>query len=309
MLAALERREPFLGEPVIAARALLLTEERHASLAEKQTTFAISDDGLHVGMLHGFTGTPWEDVVEQAITHCREYSLDLLVIDSFDKWTLADENSAQEVVASMRPLMAAASDGLGVVVIHHSRKQKGRHATGVRGSTAFTGAVDVVAELDHGPEEVGGRVLRFTSRFAGAPEPLSITMDALSGGIQGGDLSAAMACAEKETVLSAVTKAWQGWKQIAETVQIRSSRVRAYLATLADENAIERAGSGKKGDPYLFRVRLGAPPATEPDTDSPTASATPEIRVPGSGHAQPDGSAVQNTTDSEEAAPGEQSER
>jgi predicted ATP-dependent serine protease len=218
MLAALERGEPFLGEPVIPARALLLTEERHASLAEKQTTFGLSDDGLHVGMLHTVVGIPWEDVIDQSIVHCREHSLGLLIIDSFDKWTLADENSAQEVVAAMRPLMAAASEGLAVIVVHHSRKQKGRHATGVRGSTAFTGAVDVVAELDHGSEDVGGRLLRFTSRFADAPEPLSVTLDTPEGRLEAGDLSAAMAQAERETVLSAVTEEWQGWKAIAEIV-------------------------------------------------------------------------------------------
>jgi len=158
-------RMAMLGLPVRAGRTLLLSEERESTLAEKANCFQVVDD-LHILCRHEVRALSWPEVVADALIYCRAQSIDLLVVDTFDKWGGHDENSPGQVVEALRPLVDAAGEGLAVVLVHHQRKSPGSYGEAVRGSNALTGGVDVVVELER---ESNIRVLRSVSRFRGTP--------------------------------------------------------------------------------------------------------------------------------------------
>jgi len=178
MTKALASGQPFLGRKTTPARTLLLTEERAMSLNEKRKLFAIGDDDVHILMRHEAVGMPWKLTMRLACTHCRKHGLQLLVIDSWDKWatTRSDaENSAGDTLANLAPVMDAAATGLAVAIVHHQRDAPGRHGARLRGSNALAGGADVILELERSEIEDANpadRIVRGTSRLLGTPAEL-----------------------------------------------------------------------------------------------------------------------------------------
>src|SRR5262249_51904522 len=157
-----------------ARGVLLLTEERRDTLAEKARILGLMDEALPVYVLTraDVRDMPWAEVVRQAMTFCRANGLDVLIVDTLDRWTglRGDaENAAGAVNEAMEPLQFAAAAGLAVLAVSHQRKSGGEYGEAVRGSNAFTGSVDVVIELERPSRtlQLGGhaRVLRAVSRF------------------------------------------------------------------------------------------------------------------------------------------------
>jgi hypothetical protein len=189
MLSLLAQGLPFLGCKTTKARALLLTEERQATLQEKRRLFGLGDDDLHILMRHESVGAPWLPTVRQASEYCREHELALLVIDSWDKWIVQrsggeSENSASDTLANVGPLMDVAGDGLAVLTVAHQGKQRMRYGEALRGSNAFAGAQDVIAELERSEDEnakPGDRVLHCVSRLSSTPETLTYTWNQPTG--------------------------------------------------------------------------------------------------------------------------------
>jgi len=157
---------PLLGLSVSGGQTLLLSEEREASLSEKANDLHVAE-GLHILCRQDVRMLSWPEVIDDALLYCRAQSIDLLVVDTFDKWGGHDENHPGQVVEALQPLLLAAAEGLAVLILHHQRKAAGSYGEAVRGSNALTGGVDVVMEL----ERAGSiRVLRSLSRFRSTPE-------------------------------------------------------------------------------------------------------------------------------------------
>ena len=181
LVASALRGEAFLGLEAKAGGVLILTEERRDTLAEKARILGLMDEQVSVYVLPrgDVRDSPWPEVVRQAMTCCREHDPDVLVVDTLDRWTglRGDaENAAGAVNEAMEPLLFAAAAGLAVLAVSHQRKSGGEYGEAVRGSNAFTGAVDVVIELERPSRtlQLGGhaRVLRAVSRFSTTPEEL-----------------------------------------------------------------------------------------------------------------------------------------
>ena len=134
-------------------------------------------------MRHDAGTTPWPEVVRQAMAYCARHELGLLVVDTFDRWTglRGAENAAGAVNEALEPLQYAAAAGLAVLLVSHQRKSSGEFGEAVRGSSALTGGVDVVVELERPSRalELGShaRVLRAVSRFSSTPEELYVELD------------------------------------------------------------------------------------------------------------------------------------
>src|SRR5262249_2229133 len=125
-------------------------------------------------------GVPWEQVVVQAIAECERLDAKLLVVDTlgqFAGFKGDDENSSGAVLAAVKPLQVAASSGIAVLLIHHDRKSGGEVGDSGRGSSALTGAVDIVLSVrrpdGQGPE-TPVRVIRALSRFDETPPEMII---------------------------------------------------------------------------------------------------------------------------------------
>ena len=272
LLAQLVAGEPFGGLETQAAGVLLLSEERRDTLAEKARILGIvsfppptSPSGgndknrpLHVLMRHDAGAVAWPELVRQAMTYCHQHKLGVLVVDTWDRWTSLrgdSENAAGAVNEALEPLQYAAASGLAVLIVTHQRKSAGEFGDAVRGSNALTGGVDVVVELERPLASFAlgahARVLRAVSRFSSTPEELFLELDEVNNGftvIESPDQ--VKAAAERMRVADVAVGGTS--KEIAEAVELPEPTVRRHLKALQEAGHLERAGSGKRGDPFRW---------------------------------------------------------
>jgi predicted ATP-dependent serine protease len=256
-IAALEQGRSFLDCPTIPTKALMLSEEREQTLAEKRQLYLDGADPLLL-MRHEQGQRTWSEVIEQARAYCAEQDIGVLVIDTWDKWTGLrgdDESKSGSVIEALEPLMLAAGDGLAVLIVAHQRKAAGKHGEAVRGSNAITGGVDVIIELERAPEELGRRMrmLRAESRFTATPEELVGELTEDGGYIAQGELEQVRRQAEGE-VIAQVVEAGPGstTEDLAEASDIAAATMARRLKNAFDDRLVARKGSGRKGDPYRW---------------------------------------------------------
>ena len=250
LLAAIAEGRPFLGRGTKRVRALVLSEEPREAIKAKVARFG---GDVHHGIsrldLRTFV---WADQIDAATTHAKEHDLGLLVIDTFaDLAGLRgdEENDAGAVLAAIDPVKRAAEEGLAVLLVHHQRKAGGRHGAGVRGSSAFVAAVDIVAELDRGGKNTA-RMLKFESRYSSETR---VALELTSGGY------VANGNREEEDFVRILAVVDQ--TGVASTPDIKSaveshmsrSTVENRLAKMTEIGLIARVEtSGSRSDPHLW---------------------------------------------------------
>ncbi len=254
LLAALQDGTPFLGRATRQTKTLLLTEERPATLAEKQRRWGLRDDSVHVLMRHQASALSWPEILAEAVEYCAQHGIQLLVIDTFDKWVGLGgdaENSSGAVNAAVQPLLEAAGTGLAVMLVTHQRKAPGRNGDAVRGSNALAGAVDVIIEVERvhqGARNV--RQLTSVSRFAGTPESLSFSYG--PDGFDTFDLEAASADARSDRILGLLGADPLTTTEVATAAgESKIATGKALTELLASGKAV-RLGQGVRGDPQTW---------------------------------------------------------
>ncbi len=149
--------KPFLGEPTKKSGVVFLTEQSDASFIE-----ALEDAGLlehEAFVILGYSdvfGVPWPEVVDVAVAKALELGYQVLMIDTIGQFAGLKgdaENNAGAALEAMRPLQEAAAKGLAVGFTRHERKSGGEIGNSGRGSSAYSGAVDLIL------------ILRTTNRF------------------------------------------------------------------------------------------------------------------------------------------------
>jgi DNA-binding transcriptional ArsR family regulator len=274
LLADVAGGEPFVGLETSRGGVLLLTEERRDTLAEKARILGLirfrhapspmsggNESALvHALMRHDAGGTTWPEIVRQAMAYCAQHELAILVVDTFDRWTglRGDaENAAGAVNEALEPLQYAAASGLAVLLVSHQRKSIGEFGEAVRGSTALTGGVDVVVELERPSRalQLGGqaRVLRAVSRFSSTPEELYLELHE-HGFAPIESPEQVRADSERERVPTALEAIGEPApaEALAEELELPKSTVRRHLRTLLERGVVVRDGAGKKNGPYLW---------------------------------------------------------
>jgi predicted ATP-dependent serine protease len=252
LLQALEIGSPFLGLETAGRGALVLTEETGTTLGEKTKAFRLDELPRLQGIPREQSfGLAWERLVAAAVASAEANDLGLIVVDTFPglaELEGEDENTAGAVLAKLRPLQAAATRGLSVLIVGHERKSGGRYGSGVRGSNALVGAVDVVAELRRiGRAEENARALTMVSRYADTPPRLNFELAA--GGFR---LREAKPVSGQERTLEALQAAGCATaEEIADQTKQDKTTVVRHLGTVDD---LVISGTGKRGDPKLYCV-------------------------------------------------------
>jgi AAA domain len=259
LLAALTRGEPFLGRPTARSGALLISEERHDTLAEKQRRFGLDGGLVDLIMRHEAVGHPWPGLVAAAVKHCHERNLRLLLIDTWDKFADLSgdaENSAGSTNAALSPLMVAAGGaGLAVVIFSHQRKSSGSHGEAVRGSNALIGGVDIIVELERvGRDHPDARVLRSESRYSGTPDELVGRLTDNNGYEAADDVGALRDQAGRGRILEVLRDGELTTQELAAALDQHLSTVNKYAGELLRAGAVVRRGAGKKGDPHRWSL-------------------------------------------------------
>jgi hypothetical protein len=252
-----------VGRPVAQGRALVITEETASKWARRAQEMGIPS-GSHDLIARPFKKRPtweeWELFVEHVAALVRERGYSLVAFDALPNlWPVSKENEAGEVLTALRPLVAIAEAGAGVLLVRHPRKSDGDEATAGRGSGAIGGFVDIIIEFRRYRPEDGEdrrRVLSVYSR----EEPVELVAE--------WDGSTYIALGGKAEVrreerlaalLSALPTEPPGltYEQVREAWPVEPkpgiATVKADLARLLEQGEVVREGRGVSGDPFRWR--------------------------------------------------------
>lgn len=287
--AALVDGRAFLDRPTARTPVVVLTEQGPASFLAVLDRVGLTDrDDVRILLWTRARGIAWPEIVTAAVAECRRAGARVLIIDTLPAFAGIrgdGENDAGTALTAMEPLQTAAVEhGLAILVVRHSRKGGAVEiADAGRGSSAFSGAVDVVLRLARkdGASRPTIRVLSALSRFDDTPAELVIERTEQGYIVLGDELDYEIGRA-REAIRDALADSPDGltMKDLADQSGMPRSTLQLAIAQLADRDGqIERTGRGVRGDPHRFRavsVFVSAAPLrgsglAETNTDPPVA--------------------------------------
>ncbi len=308
--------QSFLGRRVGGGPVVLASEEGDSTLGPKLR--GLPDGRVRVlNRDAAWPKPPWADLIGGAVREAEAIGATLLVIDSMAFWAALEperEKDSGAAQAIMDALDEATRAGLAVLLVHHQRKARGDHGTGVRGSTALAGAVDVVVEYERLGEDAprSQRRLVALSRWPATPDVLVLDYHVgegtwrVIGEAEGRAESEGVGV--RELVLTAVPTELPGITEdeVVGLLGLHKKKIGGPLRELVDEGAIERAGKGVKGQPFRYRRNAvsNAVPAADGIADSDAAlphrgTASNPVSIP---DAAPEGPDVSGPGEVEDAA-------
>lgn len=303
LMRAIVDGRPFLGGDTAGGPVVFLSEQPATTLREVLARADLLErDDIRIVTWRDVRGIAWPDVVAGAVAECRTTGAGLLIVDTLPAFAgiRGDaENDAGAALQAIAPLQAAAADGLAVLVVRHERKGSGEVGESGRGSSAFTGAVDVVLRLarQEQPARPGIRILSALSRFDETPAELAIEL--VDTGYVALGTQAAVALTEaRDAVLDSIDASADGLTLDELTEELGPSHrmsIRTAIGDLLAAGSIVRTGRGKRGDPYrhvrstLFPVGdlpYGeSPDPTQRKAAPPPATSAAAAQLPAAGGA------------------------
>lgn len=253
---------PFLGHETQQTAVVWLTEERPTTFLEtlKRAHLETRTD-LHILHWHDVKGLSFPVVIADAIAKCQAAGAVVLIIDTISQFAGMQgesENNAGDALAAIAPLQAAAAAGLAVLVPRHERKGGGEVGESGRGSSAFSGAVDIVVAIRRaeGQTRPTVRVLHCLSRFSETPDTLVI--DLTADGYVALGTEGTVATIEAGRVLldrlpcgpDAAVSLDDALKDV--TPRISRTAAQNAVAALMSRGVVLRLGKGKRGDGYRY---------------------------------------------------------
>lgn len=249
-------RPEWLGRPLTAGEGVVI----HLALEERPRTVRghyarLEADPERLRLLRGLPPSRVADRVRKLQDAVREVRPALVVIDTLQRWArISDGNAYSEVTESLTPLIHLAREcSTHVMLVHHSRKNGGKHGEEVLGSTAFAGSVDTILSVKR---EDDTRTIRAEGRDGVEMEPTVLTMDA-DGWVRASGTPAEASWAELEGRILEWLREWgqeASRDDILRGVGGDRTQAVAALNRLVEAGTIVRMGDGKRGSPYTYSV-------------------------------------------------------
>lgn len=249
----------FLGRALTGCPAVVLSEEGHATIADK---LPASDRILIANRETSWPLPAWTEGVRQATGAAQAAGAGLLVIDTFGFWAALGRdagNDAGAVADAMRPLTIAARAGLAVLLVHHTRKAEAEHGEAVLGSTQFAAAVDAILEVERVDKAPTQRQLLAVGRWGATPGALVYDRDPATRALgmvgEAADRGEARALAQRRAILASLPLGEPG--ATLEDLEADHGDRRDWrpaLDALVRAGQVRQTGSGRKGSPYRFHV-------------------------------------------------------
>ncbi len=251
----------FLGEPTRKSGVIWLTEQPRSSfdlLLRRAALLGRND--LTVLYWHEVSKVAWPDIVGATVREARRRGARLIVVDTLTRFAALggdNENRAGDAEKAIGPLVvAAAKHDLGIVLIRHERKSGGEVGDAARGSSAFSGGVDIVLllrRMENGPRK-RIRVLHALSRFDETPDQLAIELGN-DGYIPLGNTDDVIRQqARKRVLVELPRKATIAMTldELLKKTKEKRTTVQLCLRELLEQKKIRRVGEGHKGDGYRY---------------------------------------------------------
>lgn len=250
----------FLGKPTMKSPTVYLTEQPIVSFRQAMDRAGLlGRPDFHVLQHTDTRGLSWPEVVAAAVHECKRVGAMLLVIDTLPQFAGLkgdSENNSGDALTAMEPILQAAADGIGIILVRHERKSGGDIGDSGRGSSAFAGAVDMVLSLrrPEGNAKKTLRVLHALSRFSETPSEVLLELTD-AGYISLGEPVEAALREAKESILSIAPDSEPdavSIKELTKGANVPRATAQRAVKELTDEGAMGRVGEGKKGMPFLY---------------------------------------------------------
>jgi hypothetical protein len=263
MMAKTVEGEPFLGRPTRQTGFVVLSEQNATSFVAALRRARLDQrDDVVILLWSDARGLPWPVLVKMAAEEARSRGYRVVIVDTLPQFAgirSDGENSSGAALETMEPIQEEAATGLAFIVSRHERKGGGEVGESGRGSSAFSGAVDIVLSLrrPEGQHRDGVRVLQALSRFDETPPELMIELE--DGEYTAlGTSDEVRARAARQAVLDELPPTPDDAldaKAILEAVQdarIKRTTLYAILGELTESGEVSVLGAGKKKDPYRY---------------------------------------------------------
>jgi len=198
-------------------------------------------------------------VAEQAVIHCKQVGAALLVVDTLGQFAGISgdsENNSEDALKAMQPLQLAAAEGIGVMASRHERKSGGAVGESGRGSSAFSGAVDIVLSIrrPEGKHRKTLRTIEAISRFDGTPDEMTIELTeegyialGTSVDVESEEVARHLLSAAPESDREAIDL-----KVLIEGSKISRSTAQRVIRELCSKGSMCSTGEGKRGNPFKY---------------------------------------------------------
>jgi hypothetical protein len=239
----------FMGEITMKTPIVYLTEQPASSWRSTLEKAGLLDrEDFHCLYYKDVRGIAWSALAEDVHAYCRSVGAKLLVVDTLSQFAGVagdSENNAGDALMAMGPLQEIAGNGIAVIVIRHDRKSGGQVGQSGRGSSAYSGAADIVMSIrrPEGNTRKSLRVIHAIGRFEEIPEEL--TVDLTPDGYVSMGATGNAVQAEAERVLVAAL-AERGAMSLGELVRVSGlTRTTTYrtLKSLCVQGSVQTTGA------------------------------------------------------------------
>lgn len=260
LIAHMLAGKPFINRETKPQRILYLSEETRETVRDKLITFGIEDsDSLLLLTREAFRGGTrgallrHQPEIEQIV---KRHAIDLIIVDTFQSFATIrgdGENSVGEIQAAIAPIVRLSSQGIGAIIVHHHNKSEGEP----RGSTALTGAVDVILNIARkgGEHAQNRRILEYEGRFGVGAIEYEYNPETGEYVSHGSPHESDNKITQQQT-LTVLIQAGQPLSETEIRAQlggnIAQQRVNEALHALMQAGTITRIGAGKRGNPYRY---------------------------------------------------------
>lgn len=263
-LRAMFTSVPFLGRATRKAPVIYLTEESEASFRRslnRTGLLALLDGPLYVVYLSEHLHLTLGEVVAEVLLLAKKIGARSLVCDTAPAWARMkgeEENQSGPVLECVAQFRRLSDAGLAVILVRHDRKMGGEIGQSGRGSSAWAGAVDILANLKRAKGAATYRRLALLGRVDDLPESLllNLTADGYDIAPEEGDGSTPIVPTH-ETVYRVLAKEDQPHESVqavtAKCHGVSESQVRRSLKALFEAGRVDRVKAATRGAPELYR--------------------------------------------------------
>jgi hypothetical protein len=260
------RKEPFLGRPTNYTKILYVTEQSPDSFRQSIAKSGLLEhDDFYAMFAQDFREQKvyfWSDLTQVVGDMAHKLGADLIWFDTLMELAkVRDENDPSEATEKMDHIKALTDVGHAPQCIRHDRKSGGDVGESSRGSSNWGGQMDMMCQINR-PE--GGptpkRELWAVGRLDYAPPFLMVQLGPKGYEVIATERDDASAASRpprdrNETrVLMLLTTEWQTTGDLALGSDLSEPTIRGHMIRLAGEGRILQQGSGKRGDPLMWKL-------------------------------------------------------
>jgi 5S rRNA maturation endonuclease (ribonuclease M5) len=251
---------PFMGEPTTKSPVVYLTEQPPSSWRlTLERAGLLGREDFHCLYFRDIRGIAWQVVADEAVAYCHRVGAKLLVIDTLGQFAgIAgdSENNAGDALQAMMPLQEAAGQGIAVMISRHDRKSGGLVGESGRGSSAYSGAVDIVLSIrrPEGNTKKTLRTIHAVGRFDETPEELVIDLTP-TGYVSLGSAANVAEGAAEQVMLAGAPRTPEEAVTLDELIkdsEVSRSTANRVAKSMCARGALLFIGKGKRGDAFRY---------------------------------------------------------